>query len=180
MYDLEEHINQLDNTIPKWFAIYTHPRMEKSVYNQLQKLNIETYLPLKCELKQWSNREKYIETPLFSSYIFVKVITTDYYKIPPIIVGFLRFVMIGKDRIAIRDEEIETIKLALQQNDNEIETSNERFEKNEEVQIIKGLLKGKFGKLVEYKGNKRIAIRLDSLQSSVIIDIDRRYIKKVA
>jgi len=179
MTEFDEKINDLDNKIPKWFAIYTKSRSEKSVYEQLKKIKIETYLPLKRELKQWSDRRKFVETPLFSSYVFVKVVTTEYYKIPPIIVGFQGFVMIRGDRIAIRDVEIETIKLSLQQNDIEIETTNENFEKDETIEITKGILKGRFGKLIEYKGNKRIAIKIESLQSSVIIEIDRRYIKKL-
>jgi len=179
MTEFDEKINDLDNKIPKWFAIYTKPRAEKSVYEQLKKIKIETYLPLKRELKQWSDRQKLVEVPLFSSYVFVKVITTEYYKIPPIIVGFQSFVMIRGNRIAVRDDEIETIRLLLQHNDNEIEITNETFENGEEIQIVKGILKGKFGELIKYKGNKRIVIRLESLQTNVIVEIDRRYIKKL-
>jgi transcription antitermination factor NusG len=179
MNELDEKINQLDNEIPKWFAIYTKPRMEKTVFEQLKKLKIETYLPIKRELRQWSNRKKYVETPLFSSYIFVKVVPTEYYKIPPIITGFLKFVLIHGNRIAIRDHEIETIKLSLKLNDIEIETTNENFESGENIEITKGILKGKRGQLIDFKGNKRITIKLENLQSNVIVDIDRRYIKKI-
>jgi len=54
----DEKINQLDNLIPKWFAIYTQPKMEKTVFQQLVNNKIETYLPLKQEIKQWSDRKK--------------------------------------------------------------------------------------------------------------------------
>jgi len=174
----DEKINQLDNLIPKWFAIYTQPKMEKTVFQQLVNNKIETYLPLKQEIKQWSDRKKLIETPLFSSYVFAKVKTTEYYKIPTMITGFLRFVTIGGNKIAIRENEIETIKLSLKQNDTEIETTTENFDKNETIEITKGFLKGNFGKLIDFKGKKRVAIRLESLQSNIIIEIDRRYLKK--
>ena len=105
--------------------------------------------------------------------------TSEYYKIPKAIVGFLRFVLIGGDRISIREEEIETIKLSLQQNDIDIDISNEHFAAGEKIEITKGILKGKIGKLIEYKGNKRIALKIESLQSNVIVDIDRRYLKKI-
>ena len=179
MTEFDEKINDLDNKIPKWFAIYTRSRAEKSVYEQLKKINIETYLPLKRELRQWSDRQKLVEIPLFKSYVFVKVVTTEYYKIPPLIVGFHSFVMIRGNRIAVRDDEIETIRLLLQHNDNEIEITNENFENGEKIQIVKGILKGKFGELIKYKGKKQIVIRLESLQTNVIIEIDRRYIKKL-
>ena len=32
---------------------------------------IESYLPLKKVLKQWSDRKKWVEEPLFRSYIFI-------------------------------------------------------------------------------------------------------------
>jgi len=174
----DEKINELDNFIPKWFAIYTQPKMEKSVYQQLINNKIETFLPLKQEIKQWSDRKKIIETPLFASYIFVKVKTTEYYKIPSLITGFLRFASIGGNKIAIRDKEIETIKLSLKQKDAEIELTTENFDKNETIEIMKGFLKGNFGKLIDYKGKKRVAIKLDSLQSNLIIEIGSRYLKK--
>jgi len=153
--------------------------MEKSVYQQLTKNKIETYLPLKQEIRQWSDRKKIVEIPLFSSYVFAKVKTAEYYKIPTITTGILRFVTIGGNRIAIKDKEIATIKLSLKQNDTEIETTTENFDKNETIEITKGFLKGNFGKLVDYKGKKRVAIKLDSLQSNIIVEIDRRYLKKV-
>jgi len=175
----DEIINELDNFIPKWFAIYTKSKSEKKVYEQLIKNGFESYLPLKRELKEWSDRNKIIETPLFTSYVFVKVTTKDYYKIPPLIVGFLRFAQIGKNKIAIREKEIETIKLVLQLKAIEIESNNEKLESSEKIEIVKGLLKGKQGFLVEIRGKKRVAIRIETLEINLLVEIDRRYIKKI-
>ena len=56
-----------------WFALYTKPRSEKKLSNLFKKFNIEYYLPTISIKKKWSDRFKTIETPLFTSYIFVRI-----------------------------------------------------------------------------------------------------------
>ena len=56
-----------------WFALYTKARAEKKLSLALDRLGIENYLPLVSEKRQWSDRTKIIETPLFKSYIFVHI-----------------------------------------------------------------------------------------------------------
>lgn len=172
-------INQLDNNILKWFAIYTKPRAEKKVTSQLEDNNYEVYLPLKKELRQWKDRKKQVEIPLFSSYVFVKIIKKQYYELPKQILGFVKFVSIGGNLIAVRDEEIESIKKILSHSEIDIETTNERFELNDNVKIKSGILKGQEGKLIEFQGKYKIAIRIYSLGTSLIVKINKNTITKI-
>jgi transcription antitermination factor NusG len=55
----------------KWLVFYTKSRNEKSAYKNLKKFGFEPYLPLQKVLRQWSDRKKKVELPLFNSYIFV-------------------------------------------------------------------------------------------------------------
>ena len=57
----------------KWIAVYTKPRHEKTVALELGKKGIESYLPLLKERRKWSDRKKWVEFPLFRSYVFVKI-----------------------------------------------------------------------------------------------------------
>jgi transcription antitermination factor NusG len=57
----------------KWFALYTKPRWEKKINTALLKKGIESWCPLQIIEKQWSDRKKIIEEPLFRSYVFVKI-----------------------------------------------------------------------------------------------------------
>ena len=50
-----------------WFAIYTRPKNEKKVAEQLFNLGIEVYCPMVTQMKQWSDRKKKVESPLISS-----------------------------------------------------------------------------------------------------------------
>ncbi len=54
-------------TEKKWYAIYSKPRWEKKVDALLQKRNIQSWCPLQKIEKQWSDRKKIVEEPLFRS-----------------------------------------------------------------------------------------------------------------
>ena len=61
----------------KWYALYTKPRWEKKIDASLIKKNIESWCPLQKMEKQWTDRKKIIEEPLFKSYIFVHIDLTE-------------------------------------------------------------------------------------------------------
>ena len=56
-----------------WYAIYVNSRNEKCVYNELKRKNIKSSLPLTSVIRQWSDRKKKVEMPLFRGYVFVKI-----------------------------------------------------------------------------------------------------------
>ena len=57
----------------EWFALYTKPRNEKKVAENLAALDIEVYCTLVTNIKQWSDRKKKVESHLFPSSVFVKI-----------------------------------------------------------------------------------------------------------
>src|SRR5690348_11065482 len=61
----------------QWYAIRTRSRHEKMVADQLDKQGIENFLPLVKQSRQWSDRVKEIELPLFSGYTFVRVMLSS-------------------------------------------------------------------------------------------------------
>src|SRR5690606_37050220 len=55
-----------------------NPRAEKRTATELQKRGIKVYLPIQKTLKQWSDRKKWVEEPLFKSYLFVWISHREY------------------------------------------------------------------------------------------------------
>ncbi len=55
----------------KWLVFYTKSRHEKKCLDLLLRRGFEAWLPMVKELRQWSDRKKKVEAPLFRSYIFV-------------------------------------------------------------------------------------------------------------
>jgi transcriptional antiterminator RfaH len=92
-----------------WYVVYTKPKWEKKVAEQLCKLGIENYCPLVTKVRQWSDRKKKVEVPLFNSYVFVQLAESDRNLVFQS-AGVVRYLFwLGKPAI-VRDEEINTIK----------------------------------------------------------------------
>lgn len=95
-----------------WYVVYTKPKWEKKVAEKLNQIGIECYCPLIIQIKQWSDRKKKIEVPLFNSYVFVQLEDIDRNSVFQI-AGVIRYLFwLGKPAI-VRDEEIDIIKNSL-------------------------------------------------------------------
>ena len=92
-----------------WYVVYTKPKWEKKVAEQLTQKGIECYCPLITQVRQWSDRKKKIEVPLFNSYIFVRLVEGDRNLVFQSS-GAVRYLFwLGKPAV-VRDEEINAIK----------------------------------------------------------------------
>lgn len=95
-----------------WYVIYTKPKWEKKVAQRLLEIGIESYCPVITQIKQWSDRKKKVEVPLFNSYVFVKLLESERNSVFQIS-GVVRYLFwLGKPAI-VRDEEINIIKKSL-------------------------------------------------------------------
>lgn len=161
-----------------WYAVYTKPRAEKKVEAQLKKYDYIVYLPLKKELRQWKDRRKKVNVPLFNSYIFVRVNEKEYYEIPKLVYGFVKYVTIGGERVVVREKEISNIKNLLSHDYQNIEVSNEQFLLYDDVTFKIGKLKGLKGKLVEFRGKYKVAVRIESLGTNLLVSTHKNALKK--
>lgn len=99
----------LNLSIKKWFVLYTKPKWEKKVAEQLKQKGIECYCPLITQVRQWSDRKKRVEVPLFNSYVFVHLEESER-DLVFLSTGVVRYLFwLGKPAI-VREVEIETIK----------------------------------------------------------------------
>ena len=162
----------------KWYAVYTRPNNEKKIISALIEDNIEGYLPLKRTLRKWSDRKKWIEEPLFRSYIFVKVSHIEYFNVLNI-PGVVKYVSFGGQPQSIPDYQIEYIKTIVQQKDHEIEVNYKNIRKGSECEVLFGPLKGIRGEVVRISGQSRLLIRLASMGVSLQVNISRDEIKPI-
>ncbi len=54
-----------------WYVLYTKSRNEKKLTQLLSEKGFDVYCPLQETVKQWSDRKKKVQEPIFKSYIFV-------------------------------------------------------------------------------------------------------------
>ena len=153
-----------------WYAVYVKSRTEKKAQTELQLQKIETFLPLQRKLRQWSDRKKWVETPLISGYLFVKASRKEYDLIlqSNYVVSYVRFE--GKAAI-IPDIQIEYLKLMLKQDNSEIEITREKLKPGQMIKVVAGPLIGLQGKLQKMKGKNKVAIELEQLGCSALVEI---------
>lgn len=160
-----------------WYVIYTLPRNEKKIQTWLQRHQIRSYLPLVRTRKQWSDRKKWVEEPLFKSYIFIGheyFLKNDISSIPGAIY-ILKFE--GKPAI-ISNQEIENIRIAIQFPDH-LSISNTAFRKGQKVKITNGRLAGLEGYIIQLKGKSKVFVTFDHLDASLSIEVDAGMLEEV-
>src|SRR4030095_4458128 len=120
----------------KWYALYTKPRWEKKVDGVLIRKDIESWCPLQKVQRQWSDRKKIIEDPIFKSYVFVHINEDERLKVLQT-EGVLNFVHYLNKPAIIRNEEIELIKSFLLEKEANITAQSLRGFKEDDKVIIK-------------------------------------------
>lgn len=155
-----------------WFAVYTNPRAEKKAYAELISKGIDAYLPLLKTLKQWSDRKKWVEEPLFRSYIFINIPQSSYYDVlnTP---GIVRYVTFEGKAVPIPPRQIDAIRyfLAEELNAGELPATGKEFIPGDSVEITRGPLRGLSGQLVDVQGHQKVRIEIEALGQSVFVTI---------
>ena len=64
---------------------------EKRFHSEMAEMEIESFLPMRKELHEWSDQKKWVEVPLFSSYVFANVTSEERNRVYALN-GFVRFV----------------------------------------------------------------------------------------
>ena len=160
---------------PIWYVLYTKPKNEKKVYERLSLQGFECYCPCRKILKQWSDRKKWVEEPLFRSYIFIKVPSTYAERInvlqTPGVVRFLYW--LGKEA-EVKQSEIETIQKFLGEHKT-VEIIS--FEAGTKLKIRDGALKGMDG-TVDYQTDKEVVLNIEKLGMSLIARVSKHHVEK--
>ncbi len=52
-----------------WYVLFTMSKLEKKINYSFQQQGIESFLPLHKIIRQWSDRKKKLDVPLFPNYI---------------------------------------------------------------------------------------------------------------
>ncbi len=159
----------------KWYALYTKPRWEKKIDAVLVRKGIECWCPLNKVERQWSDRKKIVEEPLFKSYIFVQIDMKD--RLPVLQTdGILNFVhYLGKPAV-IKEAEIDLIKHYLAEKDAKVSLiSKEGFEESTKIRVNHGVFMGKEGTVLK-NTKKKIFVKLQSLGQVMVVEFPIEYL----
>jgi len=167
-----------ETPIYSWYAIRVKSRSEKKVYSDLADQQITTYLPIHKVLRQWSDRKKWVEVPLISGYVFVYISRKEYENVlrTPNVVCYIYFE--GKAAI-VRQEDIDLLKRMLGQSDIAVEVTLDQLKPGQLVEIIAGPLVGMKGELIEFQGKHKVALRIQQIGCTVLIESPNQNLRPV-
>ena len=148
-----------------WIAVLVQMNTEQKSSTKLTKLGITNYVPTQSEIHQWSDRKKKIERIVIPMIVFVQVDkeTEKTLRTYSFIYKFISYPG-QKEPAIIPDEQIEKLKFMLNNAETAVEISDSIFEVGEEVEIVRGPLKGFSGELCYFeKGKPKVGIYLELL-----------------
>ncbi len=144
----------------------------------LLRKGIESWCPLQKVERQWSDRKKIIEDPVFKSYVFVhinederlSVLQTD---------GVINFVHFLSKPAIIRDEEIELVKSYMLTKDAKISVQPiGSVQENMKVIVKHGVFMDNTGTVIR-AGNKKVYVKLESLGQVMVVEFPVSYVSPV-
>ncbi|MEX6689924.1 UpxY family transcription antiterminator [Danxiaibacter flavus] len=160
---------------PSWYVIYTRPRHEKKLASELTEMTITSFLPTIKSLRTWNDRKKFVDSPLFPSYIFVYLKTAQEYFTCLGHDSVLFFIKQGKDICQVPQSIIDDIKLIVANGKN-IEVCEDKLSPGKRLIITEGPFTGFSCEIIEYKGRQRIWVRIDLLKRNILLDLPIDYL----
>jgi len=153
-----------------WYAVYTKPRWEKKVHATLSARGMESYCPLNKVRKQWSDRIKLVEEPLFKSYVFVHVPEEDQTRVR-MVDGVLNYVYWQGKPAVIKDREIEDIRRFLNEYQ-DVQLLSLDFQPESRVLIRSGVLMDKEA-VVQRVLHQTVEVVIESLGYKLVAQIEK-------
>jgi transcription antitermination factor NusG len=152
-----------------WYALYTCPRHEKRVAEQIKQRRISCFLPLYRSVRRWKDRRKELELALFPGYVFVHIAPRDRLRVLQL-AGAVRFVSFNGYPAPLPDGEIEALIHALA---NGVRAQPHPYlTVGRRVRVRYGPLARSQGILVRRKDRFRVVLSLDLLMRSVGVEVD--------
>jgi len=155
-----------------WYAVQTRARSEKAIAERLKEQGLTTFLPLVTEVRSWSDRKKKVELPLFSCYVFAKLVASNndermrVYRTN----GVFRIVSMHGEAIPIPDEQIDALRTVVTQ---QIPWIEHPFLKiGQKVRIRGGSLDGVEGVLLSSNRDRTLIISVDAIQRSLSVRVE--------
>jgi transcriptional antiterminator RfaH len=123
----------------------------------------------------WHDRKKFVDEPLFPSYIFVYLTAQENFYQGLEIDGVLYYVRSGKEIARVSESIIEGIQLMMSSG-YELEVSPDRFDIGRQLVISKGILAGLSCELVKYQGKDKVLLRVNLLRQNVLLSLHPDYL----
>jgi len=168
---------ELPVDIKYWYAVYVRSRQEKKIHKIFLNNGIKSSLPLMKTTRQWSDRKKKVEIPLFRGYVFVKIdISKDKLNILQT-EGVVKFIGIRNKPSRIPGEQIRWIHIVVEKSD--IVQIENTIPIGQKVRVTAGPFKGVEGVVMRAGNQSRLVVVIESIMHAVSVEISPNYLENI-
>jgi len=153
----------------RWYALSVRHQHERQTERVLQSRGWETLVPTYRSERQWSDRVKEIEQPLFAGYVFCRFPLSDRVHVEDT-PGVVQVVKFNGLAAPLQDYEMNEIRAMM--------TANVRLspwpylKAGDRVRVERGPLRGLEGTLLRDSGEARLVVSVELLQRSIAAEVD--------
>lgn len=163
--------------VPQWYALYTAPRHEKFVEEQMTRRGITCFVPLYRSMRRWKDRRKELALVLFPGYVFVKIALANRLQVLQL-PGAVHLVSFNGQPAALPEEEIENLRTRLS-GLRGIEP-HPYLRVGRRVRVRSGPLQGLEGVIQRNKDHCRIVFSIHLIARSVAVEVDESDVECIA
>ena len=157
-----------------WLVIYTKPRQEKKLAERLRQAGYEIYLPTQRQKKRWSDRWKWVDTPLIPSHLFIQLNPHEREAVH-FFPGFVRFLFWLHRPAQVPHKEITLLKAWL--NDVHLEAKEQPpLTPGQKAKVLSGPFQGEVATVQEV-GARTLSVYFQELQMKIQLDLSRNQIE---
>ena len=153
-----------------WYAVYTCPRHEKCVAEQVERRQMQSFLPLYRTVHRWKDRSKEVDLALFPGYVFVHLTLKDRLRVLEI-PGVVRFVSFQGKPAALPETELESLRRGFAGRVRM--TPHPYLQIGRRVRLRSGPMAGLEGVLRRRKEGLRLVISIEMLMRAVAVEVDQ-------
>jgi transcriptional antiterminator NusG len=160
--DESKKMNELN-----WYALWVKSRSEFVTSQELRRKGIENYVPATTKVRQWADRRKKVEFPLFPGYVMVHILPMAEVFLNVVKThGSVCFVCLEPGRpTPVPPQEIASLK-ALLESGNQLDIYP-ALKEGTAVRVKRGPLSGAIGVLEKRKGENIFIVNIEILGRSV-------------
>jgi len=160
-----------------WYALRVRPNYEKPVAAALRGKGLHEFLPLVRSKRQWSDRVKVMDLPLFPGYLFCRLNLEE--RMPVLTTpGFLYLVGVGKNPEAVDESEIAAIQSVMRSG--LTVTPWPSLMVGQKVQLKHGPLRGLEGVLTKIANQHRMFVSVTLLKRSISVEVAPEWIHPIS
>ena len=174
-----QSLNMNETPVRKWYAAYVRLFHERKTAEKLCAMGIESFVPVREEIHQWSQRKKKVMRVLIPQMIFIHATPEERLEALTLSAISHYLVLRGEHKPAIiPDDQMQRFMFLVDYSDDTIEMFTSPLEPGQTIKVIKGPLSGLEGELIDVEGKSKVVVRLELLGCAGV-DMPAGYVEAI-